>query len=485
MPAATNSRPSLVARGVAYALAGVPAALLGLAAARTGAVPLAAAALGAGVGAFFLGRKPPVWRPQVAGPLGLIGLCAALLIWVHNPQAADAGVRAARGGLLLYSAIILAVYDLNRTGAGPRRRAARLCRKLIGEPYWPQSAVEIASLPNVRRLREASATDPGPALALLQDPREEVRIAGFAALAAPRLWRVKELGVMLDAARRAETPELKIAAASAVGTAADGQSVAVLAIFLRDRVPEVRWAAGAAAVDSAGRKWVAVRDAIRSALADPKLVSDGPLPGSVGRLSPVAVCDLTSWAGEAEPLGGRAVRTLVEHYGHELQTFPDYDLTVELSRQITDSTTPTALRVELGLLFRNLGLLTTDLLDRMTNAGQPGPIRLLAAEALLLRNPTDPDGLDALRGLARTPNREMALSIARVLQSVLRIDVGLPLQVPLPAKSKQAGEVARRVLAWATGATAAPAEEPYHPAVKPRTSGTSDIASPGPRPKVW
>jgi hypothetical protein len=231
MPSVAPSRPSLVARGLAFALAGVPAALLGLAALRTNAIPLAAAALGAGVGAFFLGRKPPVWRTQTAGPLGLIALCAALLIWVHNTSATDPGVRAARGGLLLYSALILAVFDLNRTGAAPRRQAARLCRKLIGEAYWPQTAVEIAAMPNVRRLREASYVDPGPALGLLQDPREEVRIAGFAALSAARQWRPKELGVLLDAAKKAETPELKIAAATAVGAAADGPAVAVLAAF--------------------------------------------------------------------------------------------------------------------------------------------------------------------------------------------------------------------------------------------------------------
>jgi hypothetical protein len=110
--------------------------------------------------------------------------------------------------------------------------------------------------------------------------------------------------------------------------------------------------------------------------------------------------------------------------------------------------------VELAALLRDHHMLSPDLLDRLTNPDQPGPIRLFAAEVMLRANPSDPDGIDVLRGLARQPNREIAVQIGCVLQNVLGLELGLPTngQVPAP-NSKSAADVARRVLAWANGAT--------------------------------
>ena len=103
--------------------------------------------------------------------------------------------------------------------------------------------------------------------------------------------------------------------------------------------------------------------------------------------------------------------------------------------------------------MREHHLLTADLLDRLTNLDQPAPIRLFAAELMLRINPHDPDGVDVLRGLARQPNREMALSVAAVLQNVLGVEMGLPPgELPSPM-SKPAADVARRVLMWANGAS--------------------------------
>jgi len=54
--------------------------------------------------------------------------------------------------------------------------------------------------------------------------------------------------------------------------------------------------------------------------------------------------------------------------------------------------------------------------------------------------------------LARQPNRELAVQVAAVLQNVLGLNVGLT-EGELPASnSKQASDLARRVLAWANGA---------------------------------
>jgi hypothetical protein len=48
------------------------------------------------------------------------------------------------------------------------------------------------------------------------------------------------------------------------------------------------------------------------------------------------------------------------------------------------------------------------------------------------------------------PNREIALGIAQVVQRRLGVDLGLPRNQPLPPlHSREAAEVARRVLVWA------------------------------------
>src|SRR4029079_6775913 len=127
------------------------------------------------------------------------------------------------------------------------------------------------------------------------------------------------------------------------------------------------------------------------------------------------------------------------------------DLGTELATIMLDNDTPPALRVELASLLRDHHLLTPDLLDRLTNLDQPAPMRLFAAELMLRINPHDPDGIDVLRGLARQPNREMAVQVASVLQNVLGMQLGLNEgELPLP-NSKPAADIARRVLAWANG----------------------------------
>ena len=106
------------------------------------------------------------------------------------------------------------------------------------------------------------------------------------------------------------------------------------------------------------------------------------------------------------------------------------------------------LRVELAALLRDSRLLPPELLDRMTDADQPGPVRLMAVEIVLAQDPTDASAVDVLKGLGRHPNRESALAIARLLQRYLRIDFGLPLNGTSPS-SKLAAEVTQKVTRWA------------------------------------
>jgi hypothetical protein len=57
----------------------------------------------------------------------------------------------------------------------------------------------------------------------------------------------------------------------------------------------------------------------------------------------------------------------------------------------------------------------------------------------------------ALRDLARLPNREIALATADVIQRRLGVDLGLGLGQPLPSlHTRQATEITRRVMHWAT-----------------------------------
>lgn len=383
-------------------------------------------------------------------PLAGLAVClsAAGWLWVATYTRPTPLSRLGTGGLLLAAAGLLAAHDLRRTGAEPRRRTRAAAAAVQARRWWPTTAAEVAAVPEARRLRQAAAAEPGPVFPLLNDARPEVRTAAFAALTARDRWRPTEAAAVLAAAHATVEPGVRAAAVTALGAVDDPAAAAGLTGFFRDPDPGVRAAAVTAALRDAGRKWAFVRDGARLALADPKAAGD-PLPGAAGRLPAVAVCDLTAWAAEPVPLGPRAVKLLTDHYAVQLRTgSDDHELRTSLTGQVTDLGTPAALRVELAALLRELGLLSAGLLDRMTNPDQPGPVRLLAAEALLAANPNDPDGQDVLRGLARQPNREMALAVAAVLQQRLGVDVGLPTG-PLAANSRPAGEVAKRVLQWA------------------------------------
>jgi hypothetical protein len=255
---------------------------------------------------------------------------------------------------------------------------------------------------------------------------------------------------MLAAAHATVEPAVRAVAAAAVAGVDDPDLLADVAGFLRDPAVDVRATVMTALLAEDGLRWPVVRDGVKAALSDPRLAADGPLPGSSGHLPLVALVDLTAWTNEGEPLAGRAVRTLIDHYGQVLQSDARFELGVDLGQQVLDPTLPVWLRAELASLLRSHGLLGHDLLDRLTTVDQPAPLRLLAVEALLSADPRDADGVDVLRGLGRQPNREIAITIARILQTYLHLDFGLP-EGPVVPNSALARDTARRVLAWASG----------------------------------
>ncbi len=434
------------------ALLVLPCGVITLLAARTQSIPVW---VGAGVQALFVMvffRAQPVWRPPVSASLIVLYLVGLAWLWLPTRDSTDWAVLLGQGTLLLVAVALTAFHDLTRIGAEPLRRANKWCGRLVRRRHWPKQLADCRVLPEVRHLRQAVRDEVRPVLALLSDPRAEVRCAALGALEYRPAWAQGEAELVLKAARESAEPAVRAAAAYAMAAVETGETVAGLATLLRDPAPEVRAAAAEALLWNVEERWPFARDGVREALADPRLVKDGPL-FTTGRLPAAAMADLVTWSEEFATLAHRAIHTLIEQYNRDLTASNRPEVASYLSAMALDLETPPALRVELAALLRDHHMLTADLLDRLTNMDQPGPIRLFAAEQMLRINPHDPDGVDVLRGLARQPNREMALAVAGVLQNVLGLDLGLPGgERPQPG-SKQAAEVARRVLMWANGAT--------------------------------
>ena len=121
-----------------------------------------------------------------------------------------------------------------------------------------------------------------------------------------------------------------------------------------------------------------------------------------------------------------------------------------MRRRLAHPQTPAALRLELARLLRNSQVLERHLLEGLLESGNPAPLRLLAAEALLANGGQSSAAVTALRDLGRLPNREIALETADVVQHRLGVDLGLALGEPLPPNySRQTAEVTRRLMQWA------------------------------------
>ena len=449
----TNS--GLLSRLISALILVAPAVVLGIAAYRTDTGLLTVGTVAELLGGMLFVRHKKVWRPPASGSVILLYLMGLAWLWFATQNNADTYARFGRGFLLLAAVALVIGHDLVRTGLQPRRKAQILCRKLLSRTRWPVHASAYAELSEVRALQYALRDDPGPAMSLLDDPRAEVRLSAFLALQGREYWRLGESAAVLTAARTTIEPTVRAAAVLALASANDLDTIAAVAGYLHDPAPEVREAAAIALVAGGGSRWAIVRDYLRDALADPMRSSDGALPGAAGRLPPMAICDLTVWAGEQEPLAERSVLTLLRHYAASLRAGDQLELPAELGRQVIDPKTPPALRLELAALLRGAGMIPLDLLDRMSDADQPGTIRLMAAEILLTADPNSPDALDVLRGLGRQANRESVLTIAKLLQVHQGLDMGLP-DGPIAANSKAAAEAARRVFQWATGRTPPP-----------------------------
>jgi hypothetical protein len=186
-------------------------------------------------------------------------------------------------------------------------------------------------------------------------------------------------------------------------------------------------------------------------------MNDGPLP-CAGGLPATAVADLTAWSSESGPSGLRSAKTLVVHFRREFNQNLSGELVAEVTARVRSTRTPANLRLELAQLLAGAECADDKLWRELLNASQPSALRLLAA-GNLLRSGLDDAALEALREVARIPNREITLRVAVIIQKSLRIDMGLPLDGPMPhPQSKQAAEIAQRVLDWVSGRMKPPAD---------------------------
>jgi hypothetical protein len=368
----------------------------------------------------------------------------------------------ALGILLLVPLLLFAGMSLDRSGA-PALRRARLCVARLGRrAAWPVDLSLCQTLPEVTRLRAAVAEDATPALALLSNPKPEIRAAALAALAYRPAWRPGEAERVQSIARRAAEPAVRAAAVRALANTRDPFIVETLAAALRDSDPEVRRAAAEVLLWDGERRWGWVRFSVHAALADAELRKDGPLPLGGINLPAQAVRDLHDWAGEGGGLGVRAAQTLVAYYSQILNARPDAGaITEELRQKVLDPQSATPLRVELAQMLAEQRLLDPPTRDGLMATDNPVPVRLVGAEAALAAGP-DAKAEAALREIARRPNREIALAVAQIVQRRLGADMGIDLHhVPAP-QSRRGAEITRRVMEWAA-AEPKTGSKPNHP----------------------
>ncbi|MCI0681508.1 MAG: HEAT repeat domain-containing protein [Gemmataceae bacterium] len=393
------------------------------------------------------------WRQPLGPSVITLYLIALAWLWFGDHRE-DWYTSFGKSVLLVVPLIVFGFQTLHDSGAPALRRANMLAKRLAARQDWPTDLAGCRALPEVKALRAALGYDAAPALALLNDPRTEVRVAALAALEFRKDWRPGQAEMVLQLAQRAEQPLVRAAAVGALGNLDDRELVETLAQFLHDTSREVRRAAVEALLWDTERRWTWIRFAVRRILADPLFSGDGPLVSDGQQLTEEAVKDLTAWCAEKGALSARAAQTLAAHYQRCLNERLDPERLHALREQLADPHTPAVLRLELGRLLQFYQELELPLLEQMIEPSNPASLRLIACETLLAEHGEGmlrDQATSALRDLARLPNREIALATADVVQRRLGVDLGLGLGQPLPpVQSRQAAEITRRVMHWAT-----------------------------------
>ena len=431
--------------------------------------------IGAGAQLFlcFLGLLTRVFgrQPLASTILLLYGIGVA---WIFlGPSNSDWVHHLAQAVLLVVPIGFLGAQSLLDLNVASLHRAKTLARRIAKRKDWPRKLDECRHVPEIKALRDALVMDASPALELLKHSRAQVRMAGLLALEFRKHWRKNQAEIVLQVALRAEQPELRAAALSALANVEDRYVIEALSEFLRDPAPQVRKAAMESLLWSTEARWSWIRHAVRRCLADRLCQKDGPLRHHGPLFSQMAIDDLTAWASESGLIGVRAAQSLAEHYSRALQESPELEIIEEIQAMVRNPRATAILRQELAQVLVQHNALEHDLLQQILQSGAPAPLRLLAAEKLL-ESGEEEAALSTLSELARLPNREIALATAEVVQRLLRIDLGLLAGQPLPqVQSRQAAEVSRRVMTWASEQAQEKAERPSQSVKSARNSEAS------------
>jgi hypothetical protein len=389
------------------------------------------------------------WREPTGAAVIMLYVIALSWMLLGTMGTDDWFLHLSQSVLLVVPLVYFAVQCLMESGAPALRRGRFLAQRLANRLDWPRQLHDCRLLPEVKALREALHVDASPALELLANPRAEVRVAALAALEFRQNWRPGQPQVILQLAQHAVEPAVRAAAINALANAADRLIIEALAEFLRDSSLLVRQTAAEALLWNTEQNWAWIRLSVRRALADPVCQDDGPMRHEGNMLTSEAVADLTAWTAEKGVQALRAALTLGCHYNRVLALAAEPALAETLRRQLADDHTPALLRLELARVLHAHREIDAVLLRELIDPANPAPLRLIAVEALLEKGKST-EAVAALHDLARLPNREIALGIAQVVQRRLGVDLGLPRDEPLPPlHSRQAAEVARRVLVWA------------------------------------
>jgi hypothetical protein len=390
------------------------------------------------------------WQPLGTSALVLYWTAIGWLILGFGIQElSDKRFNLALAILLVVSVVVFGLQILADSGAQDIRNARMLAQRLEDRKDWPEDLASCFDLPEVKELREAVQSDPVPALAMLLQPRPQVRMAALAALEFRKHWEPGQAELVLSVAQHAPEPEVRASAIMALANVEDRLLVDRLAEYLCDPSQGVRRAATEALLWNCEKRWTWVRPAVRKALSDGAQEEDGAIIPNRQLLSADAVNDLTAWSAEKGIIAIRAALTLGAHYERLLNQERDEHQINDLQQELANPNAPTPLRMELARILKKYGLLPRDLHEKLLDTANPAPLRLIAVEALLAEG-KHPAAIAALREVARLPNREIALVTADIVQRRLGIDLGMPMNQPLPpVQSRQAADVTRRVMAWA------------------------------------
>jgi hypothetical protein len=397
---------------------------------------------------FFSHRN---WNQPIGPSIVTLYLTAVAWLWFGDTSN-DWFTHLSKGVLIGIPILVFGYQALVESGAPVMRRALGLANRLARRQDWPADMSQCRSIPEVKAFRATLAYDAAPALALLQHPRMEVRVAALSALEFRKDWRPGQAELVMQIAQRSEDPAVRAAAVLALGNLDDRMMIETLAQFLNDPNREVRRAAVEALMWDSERHWSWIRFAIRRTLSDPLFKDDGPLVPDGQVLIPEVVKDLTAWCAEKGLICARSAETLGAHYNRLMCEQADPTLVEILRQLLADPQTPAILRLELGRILQVHQELHQDLLEQMLDGGTPATLRLIACETILSQekeSPLRPVACTGLKDLARLPNREIALGTADVVQRRLGVDLGIGLGQPLPPiHSRQATDIIRRLTAW-------------------------------------